>query len=176
MANIQLWARLLQNWGFPLLGTFSGATPSTGLVAWLNNPNLVQDIITGSFRFIDLAHALVYILFMVGGAVLFSIFWVQTSGMDAKSQARQIMSSGLQIPGFRRDPRVLEQILSRYIMPLTIMGAIAVGILAASADLLGALSRGTGILLTVMIIYNLYESIAHQHMMDMHPALRRFME
>ncbi len=176
MANIQLWARLLQNWGFPILGTFSGATPSTGIVAWLNNPNLVQDIITGSFRFIDLAHALVYILFMVGGAVIFSIFWVQTSGMDAKSQARQIMSSGLQIPGFRRDPRVLEQILSRYIMPLTVMGAIAVGILAASADLLGALSRGTGILLTVMIIYNLYESIAHQHMMDMHPALRRFME
>jgi len=30
--------------------------------------------------------------------------------------------------------------------------------------------------LTVMIIYKLYEEIAKQHMMDMHPALRKFME
>jgi len=50
-----------------------------------------------------------------------------------------------------------------------------VGIIAASADLLGALSRGTGILLAVMIIYKLYEDIARQHMMDMHPALRKMM-
>jgi len=96
--------------------------------------------------------------------------------MDAGSQARQIISSGLQVPGFRRDPRVLEQILSRYIMPLTVLGGITVGILAAGADLLGALSNGTGILLAVMIIYRLYEEIAQQHMMDMHPALRKVME
>jgi preprotein translocase subunit SecY len=55
------------------------------------------------------------------------------------------------------------------------MGAILVGFLASSADLLGALSRGTGILLTVMIIYKLYEEIAKQHMMDMNPMMRRFM-
>jgi len=71
---------------------------------------------------------------------------------------------------------VLEQILKRYIFPLTVMGAIAVGFLAASADILGALSRGTGILLSVMIVYKLYEDIAQQHMMDMHPALRKMME
>jgi len=85
------------------------------------------------------------------------------------------MSSGLQIPGFRRDQRVLEKVLNRYIMPLTIMGGLAVGLLAATADLSGALSRGTGILLTVMIIYRLYEEIAQQHMMDMNPAMRKMM-
>lgn len=175
MANVQLWARLLEKWGKPLLGTFSGNAPATGLVSWLHSPNLVEGFITGSFRFMDLAHAGVYALFMMGGAVIFSIFWVQTAGMDASSQAKQIMSSGLQIPGFRRDQRVLERILNRYIMPLTIMGGLSVGFLAASADLLGALSRGTGILLTVMIIYNLYETIARQHMMDMYPALRKMM-
>ena len=119
--------------------------------------------------------AFTYILFMMAGAVLFSVFWVQTSGMDARSQAKQIMSSGLQIPGFRRDQRVLEKVLNRYIMPLTIMGGMAVGILAAVADISGALSRGTGILLTVMIIYKLYEEIAQQHMMDMNPAMRKMM-
>jgi preprotein translocase subunit SecY len=96
--------------------------------------------------------------------------------MDAQAQAKQILSSGLQIPGFRRDPRIVEQILNRYIPSLTVLGGISIGILAAAADLLGALSNGTGILLTVMIIYKLYEDIARQHMMDMHPALRKMME
>ena len=175
MANIQLWARLLENWGHPILGTFTGNIPTSGIVAWIYNPDLIANIIKGSFVFSDLTHSLVYVLFMTVGAVIFAIFWVQTSGMDAKAQAGQIMSSGLQIPGFRRDERVVEQILKRYIFPLTVMGSISVGILASLADLTGALSRGTGILLTVMIIYNFYERIAQQHMMDMYPGLRKVM-
>jgi len=176
LANIQLWARLLENWGKPILGTFAGNTPSSGLVAWIYPPNLVHGMITGSLAGIDIAHAIVYMVLMVGGAVLFSVFWVQTAGMDAAAQAKKMMASGLQILGFRRDPRVLEAILNRYIPSLTILGGVAIGVLAASADLLGALANGTGILLAVMIIYKLYEEIAQQHMMDMHPALRKMME
>ncbi len=136
----------------------------------------LQAVITGSVSWLDIAHATVYSLFLIAGAVIFSIFWVQTSGMDAASQAKQIMASGLQVPGFRRDPRVLEQILSRYIFPLTVLGGLAIGILAAVADISGALVNGTSILLTVMIIYRLYEEIGQQHMMDMHPTLRKMME
>jgi preprotein translocase subunit SecY len=55
------------------------------------------------------------------------------------------------------------------------MGAITVGLLAGLADLSGALTNGTGLLLTVMIIYKLYEDIARQHMMDMNPMMRKFM-
>jgi len=175
MANIQLWARLLQNWGHPFLGTFSGNSPISGLVAWIHSPNILGSIIKGSITASQISHALVYLGFMMGGAVLFSWFWMQTSGLDAKSQAKQIMSSGLQVPGFRKDQRVLERLLSRYIIPLTVMGALTVGFLAGIADITGALSRGTGILLSVMIIYKLYEEIAQQHMMDMNPMLRKFM-
>ncbi|MEM4336744.1 MAG: preprotein translocase subunit SecY [Candidatus Woesearchaeota archaeon] len=175
-ANIQLWARLLQNWGFPILGTFVGNTPTSGLVAWIHSPNIVGKIITGAVTFSDFIHAFVYLLLLITGCVIFSLFWVQTSGMDARSQARNIVASGLQIPGFRRDERVLEHILNRYIGPLTIMGAILVGLLAALADLSGALAHGTGILLTVMIVYRLYEDIATHHLYDMNPALRKFIE
>jgi preprotein translocase subunit SecY len=198
MANVQLWARLMQGatdtcrqtiasggacgFGKSILlhlsnffGTFSGNTPETGLVAWMNSPDIVRKIITNTLQPIDLGHMAVYVLFMVGGAVLFSIFWVQTSGMDASSQAKQIIASGLQIPGFRKDQRILEHLLNRYIWPLTVMGAITVGLLASFADVGGALSRGTGILLTVMIVYRLYEDIAKQHMMDMNPMMRKFM-
>ncbi|MBW3004723.1 preprotein translocase subunit SecY [Candidatus Woesearchaeota archaeon] len=175
LANIQLWARLFQNWGLPIFGTFVGNNPATGLVAWIYSPDIVGKAIRGSLTFSDIGHAGIYTLIMLIGCVVFSWFWVQTSGMDAKSQAKQIMSSGLQIPGFRKDERVLERLLQRYIGPLTIMGAIAVGILAAAADVSGALTSGTGLLLTVMIIYRLYEEIAKQHMMDMNPMLRKFM-
>jgi preprotein translocase subunit SecY len=178
LANIQLWARLMETWGRPWLGTFSGQVPATGLVAWINPPDVVSVIVrTGLPGFLaSIGPMVIYTFLMVVGSVVFSIFWMQTANMDARSQADNIMASGLQIPGFRRDPRVLESILKRYIWPLTILGGAAVGLIAAIADLTGALSQGTGILLAVMIIYNLYEEIAKQHMMDLHPMMRKFME
>ncbi len=122
----------------------------------------------------DILRMLVYTTFMVGGAVLFSIFWVATSGMDARSVAEQIGSIGLQIPGFRRDPRIIESVLNRYIPGLAVLGGAAVGFLAAFADFTNALGTGTGLLLATLIIYNLYEQLAAQHMEDMHPSVRRF--
>jgi preprotein translocase subunit SecY len=182
LANLQLWGRLMQNWIGPnIFGRFSETTGEAigGLVYWAQSPNLVRSMIEQKTLFFGgeaYIQALVYVSFMIVGAIIFSVFWVQTSGMDAKSQANQMMSSGLQIPGFRRDPRVLESILNRYIWPLTVMGGASVGFLAAFADLTGALSRGTGILLAVMIVYKMYEEIAKQHMMDMNPMMRKFIQ
>jgi preprotein translocase subunit SecY len=123
----------------------------------------------------DLMRAFTYTLFMVTGAVIFSVFWMMTSGMDPHAVASQIHSTGMQIPGFRRDIRIIERVLNRYIPALAILGGAAVGFLAAFADFTNALGTGTGILLSTMIIYQLYEEIAMQHMEDMHPALRKFM-
>jgi len=191
IANLQLWSRLMQGWtegssgvlswiSQHIFGQFQGNVPISGLARWITSPNLINEVFaalsSGFFNWPVFGQALTYALFMVVGAVVFSIFWMQTAGMDARSQAKNIMASGLQIPGFRRDERVLERVLKRYILPLTVMGAISVGLLAAFADILGALTSGTGILLTVMIIYRLYEEIAQQHMMDMYPALRKMME
>ncbi len=175
LANIQLAARLVENavGHATFLGGFSNGTPSSGLAAFLSSPIILEHIIRGTLSPMLMLQAFVYILFMVGGSILFAVFWVKTSNMDASNVASQISSSGLQIPGFRKDPRVLESVLNRYIMPLTVMGGAAVGLLAASADLLGALVRGTGLLLAVMIVYKLYEEIAQQHAYDMHPALKK---
>ncbi len=175
LANIQLWARLLQNWGYPILGTFAGNSPATGLVSWVSPPNVLGSAIRGGLTLGTVIQGLFYALILMIGAVVFSWFWVQTSGMDARSQAKQMMASGLQIPGFRKDERVLERLLQRYITPLTIMGALVVGFLSGLADISGALTNGTSLLLSVMIIYRLYEDIARQHMMDMNPMLRKFM-
>lgn len=161
LANLQLFSGLL------------GGDPNS--LAWLRGENLMQLALIGGVTFTVIWHSLVYLLIYAVGAMIFSIFWVQTSGLDAESQANQMVSSGLQVPGFRRDKRVLERMLKRYIGPLTVMGGLTIGLLAGSADLLGAIGSGTGILLTVMIIYRLYEDIAKQHMYDMNPAMRKFM-
>ncbi len=174
-ANIQLFAGLLENWlGHPtFLGTFSQGVPVSGLSFWIYQVNLLDLLATGRIVWVNLIQALGHILFYVVFSAVFAVFWVKTSSMDASSQARNIMASGLQIPGFRKDERILESILKRYIMPLTIMGGAAVGLLAAGADMLGAIGSGTGILLAVMIMYQLYNSIAQQHAVDMHPALKK---
>lgn len=166
LANIQLFSSLLENW----LGWSSSA-----IIGIVSPPNIVENIIRGSLTGTMIFQSIIYMTLMVAGSIMFAVFWVKTSGMDAGSVAKQILSSGLQIPGFRRDPRVLEVVLNRYIMPLTIMGGAAVGLLAAAADLVGALVRGTGLLLGVMIVYRLYEDIAQQHAYDMYPALRKIM-
>ena len=178
-ANINLMATLAERMvgHATFLGGFSAeGIPISGLAFWFSAPpgGIVEHIIKGSFMPVMVWQSLMYILFMVAGSIMFSVFWMKTSGMDAESQAQQISASGLQVPGFRRDIRVIETILSRYILPLTVMGGAAVGLLASLADITGALVRGTGILLSVMIIYRLYEEIAQQHALDMHPLARKF--
>ncbi len=176
VANIQLFGGLLENWaGHPtFLGHFSDGQAVSGFAFWLGSTNLLELIIKGGFLPRYLLQGLTHIIFYVGLATLFSVFWVKTSGMGAKEQAQKIQSSGLQISGFRQDVRVLESVLDRYIMPLTVMGGAAIGLLAAATDLLGALSSGTAILLVIMIMYQFYQKIAEQHMTDMNPAMRKF--
>ncbi len=124
----------------------------------------------------EFVRVIVYMLILTGGSMIFSIFWVATSGMDARSVAEQIEGMGMQIPGFRRDPRIVEEVLNRYIPTLTLISGLLIGLLASFADFTGALGTGTGILLTVMIIYQLYENIAQRYLEDMHPAMRKFFQ
>jgi len=175
-ANLQLFGSLLENvLGHPtFLGGFVNGVPQSGLAFWLHYTPWLDAIVTGSFRNIYLWQGLTHILFYVTFSIIFSFFWVMTSNMDAASQARNIMDSGLSIPGFRRDERVLETILKRYVGPLTILGGAAIGLLASVADLSGALVGGTAILLVIMVLYQFYQNIAQQHAVDMNPALAGF--
>ena len=124
-----------------------------------------------------LLHVAVYFGAMVGGSILFAKFWIQTTNMGPEAVARQIEASGMQIPGFRREPRVLRRVLERYIPVITVISGAAVGALAAGADLIGTLGNasGTGVLLMVGIIINLYEAMGREQLMEMNPLLRRFL-
>ncbi|MBS3093298.1 preprotein translocase subunit SecY [Candidatus Pacearchaeota archaeon] len=177
IANLLLFGGLLQNWlGRPtFLGNIVNGQPTSGILYWIGSTNIVGRIIQGSWEWLLLGQTLGHIIFYVFFASLFSVFWVKTSGMDASAQARNILKSGLQIPGFRKDPRILESILSRYVMPLTIMGGVAIGLLASLADILGALVEGTALLLGIMIVFQFYQNIMQQHALDMNPAMKKMM-
>ena len=177
MANFQLVGGLVQNWlGHPtFLGNFINGQAVSGLAFWMGSTNLLEIFIRGGFLPIYLFQGLTHVLFFMLFSTVFAIFWVKTSGMDSKAQAEKISSSGLQVAGFRQDNRILESILDRYIMPLTVMGGMAIGLLAAVTDLLGSLVSGTAILLVIMIMFQFYQNIAQQHAMDMNPAMRKFM-
>ena len=121
-------------------------------------------------------HVIVYVTVMIIGSILFAKFWIETTNMGPEAVASQIESSGMQIPGFRRDPRVLKRVLERYIPVVTIISGAVVGALAAGADLIGTVGNasGTGVLLAVGILIQLYDAIGREQMMEMHPVLRGF--
>jgi preprotein translocase subunit SecY len=94
--------------------------------------------------------------------------------MGPEATAKQIQNSGMQIPGFRRNPQVIEKVMERYIPQVTVIGGALVGLLAVLANMLGTIGgvSGTGLLLTVSITYKLYEEIAEEQLMEMHPMMR----
>ncbi len=157
--------------------TSQGNQPVSGLIYYLSAPtNLLGSIISGTVTGKESIRALVYLLFMVSMATLFSVFWISTSGMDAESISEQLVSSGMQIPGYRRDPKIIKKVLNRYIPPLAVLGGASIGLLAAFADFTDAIGTGTGILLTVTIIYQFYEQLKNERTDEAHPMVRKLLE
>ena len=170
-------------------GALSRSTPVGGLawytqafngpIDWLMpliEPERYGSILRGHAEWQLMVHIATYMTVFVGGSILFSKFWIETTNMGPEAVAKQIEKSGMQIPGFRRDPRVLRRVLARYIPVVTVIGGATVGALAAGADLIGTVgaASGTGVLLTVGIMIQLYEAIGKEQMMEMHPVLRSF--
>ncbi len=164
----------------PISGAAYYLSTVNGLESWLlpliNFQTYGQFLLHHSW-WQGLIHVGVYFGAMVGGSILFAKFWIQTTNMGPEAVARQIEASGMQIPGFRREPRVLRRVLERYIPVITVISGAAVGALAAGADLIGTLGNasGTGVLLMVGIIINLYEAMGREQLMEMNPLLRRFL-
>ncbi|MEM2869382.1 MAG: preprotein translocase subunit SecY [Thermoplasmata archaeon] len=150
-----------------------------GVSDWLlplMNPTAYSAYMKGHNIYQVFAHVVVYLSIMIVGSIMFAKFWIDTTGMGPEDVAKQIERSGMQIPGFRREPRVLKRVLERYIPVVTVISGAAVGALAAFADMIGTVGNasGTGVLLMVGILIRMYEEIGKQKAMEMHPMLRQF--
>lgn len=118
-------------------------------------------------------HVITYTVVLVVLCVIFGKFWIELTGQSPKNVAEQLEGAGWQIPGFRRDPRIVENVLNKYIPTLTVLGSIFVGLLAALATLTGAIGSGMGILLTVGIIYMLYQQLEQERLFETYPLLEK---
>ncbi len=188
-ANIQMIGLLLYSRGITIFGTYKQSTPVSGLMYYLsplNSPNdWIPSLVSSKFTSLGVSqpplwqiglHLLTDAFMLIGGGIIFALFWVETTGMGARSVAEKIQRSGMQIPGYRRSSGTLERVMLRYIPKVTVIGGAFIGLLTLIASLLGTLggAGGTGLLLTVSIMYRLYEDIASQQMMEMHPMVRTF--
>lgn len=197
LANVSMITLILFNSNVPIIGNNPllgyyppGTSQAAGGLAWyLSAPMglgewLLPMLDPTRYGYLAYDHSplqigvrvVTYFSIMVLGSIMFAKFWINTTNMGADAVARQIESSGLQIPGFRRDPRVLRRVLERYIPVVTVISGAVVGALAAGADLIGTVGNasGTGVLLAVGILIQFYEAMGREQMMEMHPVLRQF--
>ncbi|KYH40469.1 MAG: preprotein translocase subunit SecY [Candidatus Bathyarchaeota archaeon B26-2] len=156
-----------------LLGQFerqeAGITPVGGLAYYVIAPRGFADVIENPVK------SLIYACLLIVFCVVFSLTWLEVGGLDPKTVAGQLVDSGMQIPGFRRSARPIEIVLKRYIPTVTVLGGLIVGVLAAAADFLGAFGTGTGILLSVGIIYQYYQILMKERITEMYPRLQRLL-
>jgi preprotein translocase subunit SecY len=190
-ANIQMIGMMLSGKGITILGEFSGSTPLGGIMYYLapiNGPHdWIPRLVAENYSTPALAaaspeiwqivlHVFCDATMLIVGGIIFALFWIETTGMGAKNVAQNVFNSGMQIPGFRRSPQSIERVMERYVPKVTIIGGALIGALTLVASMLGTVggAGGTGLLLAVSITYRLYEELASEQMMEMHPMMRQF--
>lgn len=126
--------------------------------------SIVKEVLLSGFagQWGNILHAAVYMVLLILTCIVFGVLWVKMAGQDSEAVSNQLQKSGMFLPGFRRDPRVIRGVLDRYIPTITILGSVFVAVLAGFASITDAVGTGMGILLTVSIVYRLYEDIAKE--------------
>jgi preprotein translocase SecY subunit len=180
-ANVYFFSQLIwstqgrpapgQNFLLDLIGQYNATNnqPIGGLAYFVTPPNNLTSVAAEPIR------ASIYLAILVVFCAVFSLIWLEVGGLGPDKVAKQLMDSGMQIPGYRRSGRPIQAILKRYIPVVTILGGLIVGLIAGIADFLGVFGTGTGILLSVGIIYQYYELLMRERAAEMFPAFRRIL-
>ncbi len=163
---------------FQIIGDYNQTTASDGTLNVISVGGLAHYMTPPSGIInvgIEPLRAAGYLGILVAFCAVFSLIWLEVGGLGPSKVAKQLMDSGMQIPGYRRSERPIEQILKRYIPVVTVLGGITVGLVAGISDFLGVFGSGTGILLSVGIIYQYYELLMRERAAEMFPAFRRIL-
>jgi protein transport protein SEC61 subunit alpha len=140
--------------------------PESGLLWFLTPPQGIQDLIQNPLR------AGPYLIIFIILCILLGRLWVEVSGLAPRDIAQQILDSGMQVPGFRSSERIIERILKRYIPTLVILNGIIIAVMSFFADSLGALTSGTGLLISIGIIHQYAESLSKEMAASQYPGMR----
>jgi preprotein translocase subunit SecY len=161
VGNVNYWLNMIG-----MYNTTSGMTPTGGLAYYISSPGNLQGVMMAPLR------AIIYAAIVVIVCIFFSMTWLEIGGLGADQMADQLIESGMQVPGFRRNRQPIMQLLNRYIPTITIIGGAIVGLLAALSDFFGVFGSGMGALLAVSILYQYYQTMVQEQVEDIYPFLR----
>ncbi len=164
--NTNFWLNLLGQYKTVTEGGQTSIEPINGLVYYVISPRNLTEVMENPAR------ALIFTGIMVAFCIVFSITWLEVGGLGPRTVAKQLVDSGMQIPGFRRSQRPIELLLKRYIPVVAILGGVVVGLIASVADFFGVFGSGMGVLLSVGILYQYYQLLMRERVSEMYPALR----
>lgn len=145
--------RLLGVWQ-DVEGSGGQALPVGGAAYYMSAPSNLAQILYDPIRFV------IYVVFILGSCALFSKTWIEISGSSARDVAKQLRDQQMVMKG-HRDSSIVH-VLNRYIPTAAAFGGMCIGALSMTADMLGAIGSGTGILLAVTIIYQYFETFARE--------------
>jgi len=165
--NTNFWLNLLGQYEWQPAGNETSLQPIGGLAYYVTAPHSLSNVAQDPLR------AIGYLLILIIFCVIFSLTWLEVGGLGPSTVAKQLVDSGMQIPGYRRSGKAIESILKRYIPTVTILGGIVVALIAGVSDFFGVFGSGMGILLSVGIIYQYYETLMRERASEMYPAFRR---
>ncbi|KAJ1878129.1 translocon subunit, partial [Kickxella alabastrina] len=128
--------------------------PTSGLAYYMTPPRSFVKTLS------DPIHFVLYVAYMLTVCAVLSRTWLDVSGSGPRDVARELREQQTVIAGYRDTSMYKE--LKRIIPTAAVVGGVIIAILSISADLLGAIGSGTGILLAVTIIYNYFETFAKE--------------
>ena len=164
------------NFPLPYSATYGGiGNYNTYLNFFMTSSTKLYLPLGGIINVPEWMHVVVYAITLIILCIIFGKFWVDMTGQSSKHVADQLQDVGWQIPGFRRDPRIVKSVLDKYIPTITVLGSIFVALLAVVATLTGAVGTGMGILLTVGIMYMVYQQLEQEKVLDSYPALNKML-
>ena len=166
VADLQLFQGILQ--GF-LPPTSKALAYYNDLVYYISPPRGIINAIADPLR------TLTFTISWTIMAILFGFMWVELAGLNPRDQAERLVKSGMEVPGMRRNPKILESLLAKYIYPLTLLSSLIVAFVTVVADIFGAYGTGTGILLAVGIINQYYMMISYERALETYPLLRKLL-
>jgi len=129
--------------------------PVGGFAYYVSPPKTLAEITA------DPLHAAFYLTFVLVSCALFSKAWIEVSGASPRDVARNLEAQGISIASHRKGTSTIR-VLERYIPIAAAFGGMCIGMLTMFADFLGAIGSGTGILLSVTIIYQYFEEFSKE--------------
>jgi protein transport protein SEC61 subunit alpha len=164
------WLDLIGTFEYQSTGSTGGyLVPSSGLIYILSPPQGIEALIDDPLR------AVIYLMIFIVLCISLGKVWVEVSGLAPRDIAQQIIDSGMQVPGFRSSSKIIERILKRYIPTLVILNGMIIAMLSFMADSLGALTSGTGLLISIGIIHQYAETISKEVAAEQYPSMRGFL-